>query len=251
MTTEFLAQANLPTSKVRLVAISLALKDLIDSLEKHRIECLTVEPSSNLQRPVMSHADMNIVHMGGNAFGANKINTDIIDKITTIGGSVVYKADLAPDYPNDIKLNIAIIGNRVVCNSYYADDRVLDYLGIKGKRIIHVNQGYSRCSTAVVNEHSIMTADKSMYNTYLENGFNCLLLESGDIELAGYNYGFIGGCCGLIDKDVMAFTGDINKYSEGERVKEFLCRNNCDYVCLTENKLIDIGGIIPLKQDVY
>lgn len=40
-----------------------------------------------------------------------------------------------------------------------------------------------------------------MKNTEIE----CLLIEKGHINLFEMNYGFIGGCTGLISKDKLAF----------------------------------------------
>lgn len=248
MTTEFLTQPNLPIKKVSLICISKTEQDIIDSLQSLGVKCLTIEPCTNLQKPVMAHADMNILHLGKDVFAANNLNVNAIEKITKIRGNMRFISQLKSQYPKDVKLNIAIIGNRVICNQNYAATKVIDYLVGSGKNIIHVNQGYTKCSIAVVNNSSIMTSDRAIYESCTEYGFNCLLLEPGDITLEGYNYGFIGGCCGLIDKNVIAFTGDLNKYSEGNKVKNFLKNNNCDYVCLTNKKLIDVGGILPIKQ---
>ena len=63
--------------------------------------------------------------------------------------------------------------------------------------------------------------------------------------LPGCDYGFIGGCCFEYDGKAF-FTGNLNIYSEGKEIIEFLNKYNIEYVCLTEDKLYDIGGCIVI-----
>lgn len=248
MTEKFLSNPNLPTNKVTLVAVSSQYPKTINRLNGMGINCMEISPANNLQKPVAAHTDMNILHMGNNNFALNRANTLAQSDLIATGANIDSLADLAPIYPNDVKLNIAIIGENVICNEKYADKNVLSLLNKAGKNVINVNQGYSRCSIAVVNEYSIMTSDPTIVSVCANKGYNVLFLEAGDIELPGYDYGFIGGCCGLIDKNVLAFTGDIHKYKNHREVINFLKENNCDYICLSDDNIIDIGGIIPIKE---
>ena len=77
-----------------------------------------------------------------------------------------------------------------------------------------------------------------------------LVIEKGDIKLEGMEYGFIGGTCGLIGPRLLAFCGNIEKHRDYKQIKAFAKRHNTDLISLCSGKLIDIGSIIPIKQEV-
>lgn len=74
----------------------------------------------------------------------------------------------------------------------------------------HVNQGYTRCATAVVAKDAIITMDLGIRALAQFLGIDVLLVHEENVFLDGYDYGFLGGCCGLIDKNVVAFTGKLD-----------------------------------------
>ncbi|MEG2073800.1 MAG: hypothetical protein RRY54_03445, partial [Angelakisella sp.] len=80
-------------------------------------------------------------------------------------------------------------------------------------------------------------------------GIDTLLCGGGDILLPNYDTGFIGGCCGLISSNQLAFTGNLNYYRYGGEVLEFLEKHKVSPIYLTDGKLLDIGGILPLMEE--
>jgi ferredoxin len=78
------------------------------------------------------------------------------------GFANVIKIDepISNKYPNDILLNVAIVGKNVFANTKYASKTILKYLEQNGYSIHHVSQGYAHCSTCIVNDNAIITADK-------------------------------------------------------------------------------------------
>lgn len=75
------------------------------------------------------------------------------------------------------------------------------------------------------------------------------MLSKGQIKLSGYSYGFIGGCCGFIDKSTLVFTGKIDSHTDSKKIKKFLDKYNVNALELTKNCLTDIGGIIPILEE--
>ena len=69
---------------------------------------------------------------------------------------------------------------------------------------------------------------------------------SNNIDLFDLNYGFIGGCSGLISQDELAFFGDITHHPNFKEIKEFVEKRNKKIVCLSNSKLLDLGSLIPL-----
>ena len=53
---------------------------------------------------------------------------------------------------------------------------------------------------AVVSNKAIITSDKVIAHEAKKVDLDVLLIPPGDIILPGLDYGFIGGCCGLIEK---------------------------------------------------
>lgn len=66
-----------------------------------------------------------------------------------------------------------------------------------------------------------MTSDIKIGKILKENNIDVLLLPPGDIILPGLDYGFIGGTCGLLDNNTLAFYGNLNTYKYGDEVLFF------------------------------
>ena len=97
-----------------------------------------------------------------------------------------------------------------------------------------------------MDNNSIITSDEGIYKEVIKHGIDCLLIQKGHIDLFELNYGFIGGCSGLISKNKIAFLGDITKHPDYIKIKEFLTNKNKEIVCLSKENLLDLGSIIPL-----
>lgn len=151
-------------------------------------------------------------------------------------------------YPDDVKLNFAFIGKKVIGNFKYADIKLASLISDKDR--INVKQGYCKCSILVVNENAVITDDESIHRKMLENDIGSLLIRKGDISLKGHEYGFIGGTSGKISENEVVFFGDIKKHRDYESIADFLSKNNCTYVCSDNGELRDIGGIIPIIEEI-
>ena len=79
-------------------------------------------------------------------------------------------------------------------------------------------------------ESAIITDDVSIASAAEKNGLAVLLVSKGDVALPGREYGFIGGCCGLIAPDTMLFNGSLASHKAGDF------------------QLTDIGSILPLAE---
>lgn len=152
--------------------------------------------------------------------------------------------NLEYDYPKNVYLNAVNLKNSFIHNLKFTDPTLLHH--IKGKKLINIKQGYSKCSIAIVSEDALITSDKGIYNTLTPLGFDILLIPSGDISLPGLDYGFIGGTCGLISKNKMVFFGNLENHSYGNQVKNFLIKYNVEPIYLSSDKLIDRGSILTV-----
>lgn len=145
-------------------------------------------------------------------------------------------------YPSNVLLNCLYINNKLYCKESAIDNSVKKFCTDENIEIINVNQGYSKCSTAVIGD-TFITSDKGIYKALRENGVEGLLINSGDIDLNGVDYGFIGGCC-FADEYNVYFTGDVTKHKDYEIIENSCYNQNKNIICLTNKKLYDIGGFI-------
>ncbi len=217
-----------------------------NNLEKRNIKVILC-PSSNLLYPaVCGHPDMLLHIIDEQTIIVHK-NTDkeFVKLLKNLGINVILSSkSLENKYPEDIILNALNIGDIFMHKLNYTDPNLLSL--IKHKKLLNINQGYSKCSTAIVSPNAVMTSDIKIEKLTKKNDIDVLLLPPGDIILPGLNYGFIGGTCGLLDDNTLAFYGNLNMYKYGNEVLNFLKKHNVKPVFLSEGKLIDRGSIFCL-----
>ncbi len=243
---EFIKKPSLPKSRILYAAVGECYFPVIDSLKSLNIRVLTVPQYNELPIPEQFHADISLLHLGRNFFAVPENSEKLILKLKNMGAEVIPVQKLGTEYPHNTRLNFLLVGNIVIGNTKYMDNNLKQYFYNNNIKPVHVNQGYARCSTAVINENSFITSDKGISTILSKIGYSVLEIMPGYIDMPGYNYGFIGGCTGLIDKNLLAFTGDIKKHPNYLEINDFLKSNNTEYICLSSQKLIDIGGIIPI-----
>lgn len=157
-------------------------------------------------------------------------------------------SDIKYKYPFNIQYNVAIFGKYAIHNFKYTDKNILEYIEKNNIQKINVKQGYSKCSICIVDENSIITSDEGIYNKCIKYDIDCLLIRQGHIDLFDMNYGFIGGCSGLISNSELAFYGDITKHPDYKEILDFVSSKNKKIVSLSDENLLDLGSIIPLKE---
>lgn len=241
---------NLPTAPVTLAILSNEAKNFGDILNKdYGVQTLYVQRLKNISTSVGSHADMACHHLGGKNMLVEASEIALMDQLRAQGFSVKSTRRFAAShYPYDILLNAARVGHKLFGRIESLDPVLLSYMEQEGIKFIPVKQGYAKCSMAIVDTESIITADAAIARTAIKENLDVLKIQEGFIQLTGFSYGFIGGCCGLIDKKCMAFTGNINLHPDADKIKEFLANRQIQSVCLSNSPLVDIGGILPVKQ---
>ena len=212
-------------------------------LEKLGLDFLLCPPCSEVHTSISGHPDMQLVLINYNTILVHKEIDDMFCSQLSIKNIRFYKSHnkLFQDYPHDIILNSLILGDKFVHNLKYSDPVLLNL--VKGKELINVNQGYTKCSTAIVNEKAIITSDMSILRALQNTSIDILYVPPGDIELNGLEYGFIGGTCGLLKKGFLAFFGDLNQYAYGESIIQFLEKHNVKPIYLRKGKLVDRGSL--------
>ena len=247
MKERFLEDPNLPENKVTTVFANIddnALKMLFEELS---IKVVDVIENTLLDTPVSKHADMLANYIGKSTFLSDKHQIELCKFIEDNNGKSVIIENIKSPYPNDCLLNFADIGDYIICNKSILTKEIIDLL--PKKAIIDVKQGYSKCSVCICKSNTIITDDISVYNAVLQyDNINSLLIEKGSVHINKYDYGFIGGCCGLIDRNTLLFNGDLSLHSDFDKIKNFLYDNGVNYIDIKGKPLTDIGSIIPVME---
>lgn len=249
MKEHFVVSPNLPKSEATLLLLSGEYPQFDRKLRQMGIRTILAQPSENLPFPVRYHSDMQCCYLGNGRAVIAAGETALREHLNCFDiQTILTESQPDKEYPRDAGCNVLQIEERLFCNPKSADNVILREMEQNRISTYSVSQGYSRCSVAVANETSVITADPGMAKVMKQAGLEVLEIQSGHIRLPGYDYGFIGGCCGLIAADQLVFTGSLKFHPDGERIKQFLLQCGVSCVELTNEPLLDIGGLIPIKE---
>ena len=215
-------------------------------IRENGFEIIELPPSPALQTQVASHPDMLIY------FGEKLITSEgyyavaklEIDKISRISGKAVEFASevIKPDYPFDVRFNAFEVGRCLFCSEKGVSGAVTDDAKRRGLDIVYVKQGYAKCSTVVVGENAIITADVGIANAARARGVYTLVVSSGGVTLDGYDHGFLGGASGAFGNKVY-FCGDLERHPDCAKIVEFCEKHGKKVVSLSPSPLFDAGTI--------
>lgn len=243
----FIKNPNLPNCKVKAVLLADSNIEIQHALNNCAVKTISITAHESMYQAVCKHPDMQVLHLGNNYVLCSNPNAYYCITLKKIGFNIIYtKNSIKELYPFDVLVNCVIIKNNIICNKNYIDPIIIDYAKKLDLNLIHTKQGYTKCSVCVVSQNAIITSDKSIYKSATNHGIDVLLIRPGHIILEGLDYGFIGGASGLIDKNILAFTGNIELHPDFKDIKLFLDKYSVKYVCLTDGKLKDVGSLIPI-----
>lgn len=198
-----------------------------EEINKFGYEIIPTKKINTFLEPEQYHADMQILC--------------IKNKVITLDDCIKKPGK---NYPENILLNCLYHNNKLYGKLSATDSSVREYCRENNIETVNVNQGYTRCSTLVVNDKAVITADKSIEKGMKNNGVEVLLISAGNIVLEGFDYGFIGGAS-FSDNNTIYFFGDITKHPDYNKIKEFTSKHNSiiKILCKTQ-PLTDIGGAV-------
>lgn len=207
------------------------------------IKCEEVDESISFHPDIVIHPiNHNTLVIAPNVFDY------YVDKLKHMGINVIRgETFLGSKYPEDIAYNVGRLSGVAIHNFKYTDEVLKFYLKKENLDFINVNQGYTKCSLAVVNEDSGITADFQIYKKLKSLGYNILLIEQGHILLKGQKYGFIGGTNGTLCNEKSIISGNVIGHPNKEKILNFFHENKIDLIFLSQKNILDIGTIITLN----
>lgn len=208
------------------------------------IKCGEVHESIAYHPDIVIHpVNYNTLVVAPNVFEYYK------DKLQKMGIKLIKgERFLDREYPGDIAYNVGRLSNFAIHSFKYTDEVLKLYLKKENLTFVDVKQGYSKCSLAVVNETSAITADIPIYNKLSSLGFNILLIEPGHILLEGQKYGFIGGTNGSLSKNESMISGVLDSHPNKNEIISFFEKNKVQLIFLSKKTILDIGTIITLNS---
>lgn len=198
---------------------------------------------------INSHPDLVISIIDDTLIVDENANIKIFRQLDALGiPYVLGNSKLAATYPNDIAYNTVITQDYLVHYLNHTNSLVLQHAKDSGKKLISVKQGYTKCSTVVVNDNTIITSDQGIYHS-TKNDMNTLLIQPGHVLLEGHDYGFLGGASGCFENSVI-FHGDLSMHPDFEKIVEFVEANNKEVIYFNEFPLTDIGSILAYQYQL-
>lgn len=221
-------------------------KKIKSSLSSLGFDLIEMPSFDKLQSPVSAHPDMLMFFAGkrlithGEYFDVAK---EQFNAILSQGYEAILSTEqIHKDYPKDILFNSAEVGSFVFGKEKFASKHILDYCKEQNKSFVNVSQGYTKCSTVVLSDKAIITADKIIC-TYAQGlGIKVLHINHAHIRLDGYDHGFIGGCSGVCDGKVY-FTGNVELHPDGKDIIDFCEKQEISPVLLSDEELYDGGSL--------
>ncbi len=248
---------NLPKNHVKIAIVDNRAEEEIRSLERLGV---SVIPSLNVNffdTAISSHPDIQICHIGENSFYTLDVSSKYYEEqIEKIAECVLCEKinNMQISHHRNNKEGMLTYPYDCILNSAIADKWVIAYkrndlFNNIGKNVIRVNQGYSKCSTCIVTENAIITADKGIAESAQNFGIDVCIVTNDSIRLCGYNNGFIGGCCGKISENELAFFGDLNTHPDGDKIVSFCKKYDVECISLSNGNLKDYGSLIPIIEE--
>jgi hypothetical protein len=220
---------------------------IVKGLRKLDIEPIPVDPAPELPASIAGHPDLQVFTLGGRLFCHPGISPGFMDRIGGRCEIIRCTTPLGPGTAGAIPYCVACTGAAAFHRTELTDAAVRQALGEEGLTVMHVRQGFARCSTVIVTPRRIITADRGILRTALEAGIDALQVSPGHVAIDGFRYGFLGGASGLCGSTVL-FTGTLDCHPDREAILRFIEEAGCSAHALSQDPVIDIGSILVIDE---
>ena len=249
---EFVSKPNLPRSAAGVLLGEKYLNLLEEPLITLGVTVYPIPDNPFVDERLSGHADLSVLHAGDRLiFAANHLlDSTFSEQMHSLGYELRYIEEAqSREYPNDCQLNLCSAGDYLVYSKAVSSDKVVNhFLQQQGSKPIDIKQGYVKCSICIVDENSVITADAIAAKKLKENGMNVLQISAGNIDLAGFPYGFIGGSTFKLSEKQLVFTGKLDRHPDKESILSFIESRGISAVYLTDRDIFDVGSILPIYE---
>jgi radical SAM superfamily enzyme len=228
---------------MNIIFISESAKQEFIEYMKTRGAVVLIPKDDRFDSRISSHPDLVLSIVDGTLIIDENAHPHIFQQLDALGVPYVIAASrLAAAYPMDIAYNAVITKNYFIHNPVYSNQLLLLHSQNMQKKLISVKQGYTKCSTVVVAEDTIITSDSGIYEA-AKDSMNVLLIQPGHVLLEGYDYGFLGGTSGVIG-DTVIFHGDLSEHPDFLKIQSMIEAAHKKLFYPKGFPLTDIGSVL-------
>lgn len=221
-------------------------------LESLGYRVINIQTNKNVYDEISSHVDIFACKIKDKIVVEPSVYSYLKEEKYDLENVICGKNKVGLKYPLDVLYNVCSIGDNVIHNFKYTDKKILEIIQNEKLNMVNINQGYSNCSIAVIDDKCVIVTDRRIAEKLSQNGIDVLLLEENlDIKLLKNdgNYskmnGFIGGCIARVDNKIVIF-GDISKIDRDNKIQKFIQSRNLELVSFKGLDVIDYGGILVI-----
>lgn len=232
--------------KARAVILSYkAAPELIKYIRDLEIEVIFSTKSKTDER-IADHPDLQLNPIDDKTYMvAPELLGYYQDNLIGYGVKLIEgQTELASIYPKDCPYNVARVGNFFLSMEQAIDPNLREKLEGRGLKGIFQKQAYAKCMTIGFDNFAI-TCDKSIEKALKNLGIEVYYVSPEGIKLDGFDIGFLGGSCGIIDYKKVLFTGDLSQLKDFNILKRIFDEKGIEIVYPTCD-LVDLGSIIPI-----
>ena len=228
---------------MKIIFVSeLADRTFIDYL-KTRGYVILVPKDERFESRTSSHPDLVISIIDDTLIIDKNAHVDIFNQLDVLGVPYVLgNSKLSAIYPQDIAYNAVITKDFLIHNLNYTNPLLILHSAYTKKKLIKVKQGYTKCSTVVVDDNTVITADQGIYKA-VKDWMKVLVIQPGHVLLGEDFNGFLGGASAGFE-DMIVFHGDLSKHPDFLRIAEFLEVSHKGLLYFKDFPLTDIGSVL-------
>lgn len=234
------------TERIKKCLIGAKYTEEAQEFKELGIDVITLPLSPLLDEEINNHADMLSFNCNNEFLIADKHIKGELDRLLP-GVKTVECNDIASPYPNDVRLNATLLGNRLICNKQYTSKELLQWAQNNSIEVISTKQGYCKCNLCVLNNSAVITEDDSLAYLLKIYQINVLKISKGYVSLSDKHYGFIGGASAKISETEIYFSGDLSTHPDYDEMCEFMNQYNISPIFNKNRKLNDFGGIVSIN----
>lgn len=219
--------------------------EFVSAIQKMGHKVIASDTIDIFHKTEQRHADMQVLTIKNDVFILQECNG--LKRKLEKYNPIICRKSAGKSYPENVILNFLYFKNCLFGKIDAIDNSVKEYCFSNNIKIVNVNQGYCRCSTLVISDNAVITADKSIESAIKSEGTDVLRISEGHIRLEGFDYGFIGGASAEIDGTIY-FLGNIKSHPDYNIIKKFIYEHNKKIKILCqEMPLTDIGGLVKME----
>lgn len=224
-------------------------EDCKRALTKIGFSVILCPSDPSLPAPISHHPDTLMAVLDGALFCPKEYYLKNTDFFRALSYPALYPLEegYGASYPNDCAYNLLTIGKKAFYHPAALAPSLAEAVTARGYSAVPTRQGYTACTVCALGGSHAITADAGMAKKLSARGISVLKIESGSILLPPYEYGFIGGACGVY-KETVYFLGDITAHPSYAAIKAFADSIGFALCSLSDETLCDLGGILFLEQ---